>query len=540
MTINADAYVRSNRLFEPSDLSIGGLLRQVASEAPDLHALKHLRAEDGQQRVMTYRELLSQAEDAARQLLKRHAPGDRIAILSGNRFEWTIAQFAAAIAGLTVVAINPGCAVDELRYFLEQSGASGIIFSETNRGRNLFDIVARLRQELPLLKHAISFEAWSDFGRHGGSEPLPKVDPLTPALIQYTSGTTGKPKGAQLSHRSLVNATKGSEEVFALEKGSVWLNTVPMYTTSGSVFVTMMAMWNRGTQLMLPAFDPELVCRGIEEEEAAFAPFVPTMALAVLNHPGLHARDLSSLRVVVVGGSTIAPDLVTRIDRELGADTMVIFGQTEAASTLCLTDRKDTMEHKTGTIGYPLGGIEIRIADPKTGQTLKTGEVGEICARGPSIMLGYYRMPEATAETLDKDGWLHTGDLGYLNEDGYPQISGRLKDVIIRGGSNIYPREIEDVLAGMEGVADSAVFGISDPHYGEIAVVAIRRQAGSSITVETVKTFASGKLARYKVPSHVWFVDAFPMTASGKIQKFALRKTFEDEMAANLPTQNRL
>ena len=525
--MSTPAYVKSARPFAPAELSLGDLLRQAAAEVPDRIALKYLGPGDAVQDI-SYAALLARATDAAQDLAARFAPGDRLAIWMGNRPDWTVAQFAAAMAGLVVVAINPGCGSVELRYFLHQSGARGILHDRSFRGRAQADLLDPLRADLPGLAHALCIDDLPGFGLGGRTGPLPAVDPMAPAMIQYTSGTTGKPKGALLSHRGLVNATKASEETFALPAGSGWVNTVPMYTTSGSVFVTLMALWNRGTQILLPGFDPELVVQAVERHGGSFVPLVPTMALAVLDDPGRAGRDLSALQVVVIGGSTIAPALIGRIDAELGAEVMVIFGQTEACSTLCLTSRGDTMDHRTQTIGYPLGGIEIRIADPATGATLAMGEVGEICARGPSVMLGYYNLPDQTAEALDADGWLHTGDLGQLDPDGYPRITGRLKDMIIRGGSNIYPREVEGVLAEMPGIADSAVFGLPDAHYGERVAAAIRLRPGASVTEAEVQDWLSSRIARYKVPSHVWVVDAFPLTASGKIQKFELRARFLD------------
>ncbi|MGR3425126.1 MAG: class I adenylate-forming enzyme family protein [Sagittula sp.] len=517
------AYVKSARPFTPAEITVGALLRDAAVEAPGATALATLRDPDGTRQSLTYADLLARAEAVAQDLMTRFAPGDRLVIWAGNRLDWTVTQFGAAMAGLIVVAINPGCAKGELRYFLDQSQARGIVMERGNRGRDQMALLDELRTELPTLEHVIDLDDWT---LAPGNAPLPLVKPSDPALIQYTSGTTGKPKGALLTHRGLVNATKSSAQTFGLAAGSTWLNTVPMYTTSGAVFVTMMAMWNRGRQLMLPGFDPELVCRAVDEDGANFMPLVPTMALAVLNHPGRAGRDFSALDTVVIGGSAIAPSLVTRVDAELGAEVFVIFGQTEACSTLCLTSRGDSIERKTTTVGYPIAGTEIRIVDPVTGQTVKTGEIGEICARGPSIMSGYFRMPDQTAEALDPEGWLRTGDLGRMDEDGYPWITGRLKEMIIRGGSNIYPREIEDILIEMPGVTEAAVFGIPDEHYGETAVAAVRLAPGAEVDEAAILAHLGEHVARYKVPGAVWVVDAFPLTASGKVQKFELRNRY--------------
>lgn len=517
------AYVRSDRQYTPTDLTVAGLLQQAATDAPDTVALMTLRNADGTRQEVSYAALLDRVRATAQDLLTRFDPGDRLVIWMGNRLDWTVVQFGAAMAGLIVVAINPGCGKGELRYFLEQSQARGLVLEKQNRGRDQVALLSELTPDLNGLDHIIDIDDWP---LSSAQPALPQVRPDDPALIQYTSGTTGKPKGALLTHRGLVSATRASEQTFGIPPGSTWLNPIPNYTTSGAVFVTLMAMWNRGTMLMLPQFDPELVCRAVDEDRAAFMPLVPTMGFAVLNHPGRAERDFSALRSVVLGGSSIPPSLVTRINDEFGAETHVIFGQTETCSTLCLTPRGDTMEHKTTTVGYPIAGIEIRIADPNTGETMQIGEIGEICARGPSTMAGYFRMEDKTAEALDADGWLHTGDLGYLTEDGYPWITGRLKEMIIRGGSNIYPREIEDILVELDGITEAAVFGIPDDHYGEVAVAAVRIAPGAEVTDEAILCHLGDNVAKYKVPSAIWRVEGFPLTASGKVQKFELRNLY--------------
>ena len=527
-TSSREATVRSSRPFTPEDLTLGDLLRKIAAEVPNKKALTLLREKaSGEQRSWTYAQWLEAAEAVARQLLEKFKPGEHITIWASNRPEWLFVQFGAALAGLVVVAISPASRSHELRYVLQQSDSVGVIYGKRMGAVDGTALLDSLRPELPLLRETIAFEDWTDLGqRPAQPRPLPIVMPRQPAMIQYTSGTTGKPKGAMISHHSLVNATKTVETSFELERGSVWLNTVPLYTTSGCVFATLTSMWNRGTQVLLSHFDAELVFRGIEEERANWIPLVPTMAVAVLDHPSRPTRDLSSLQVVVAGGSPVAPELVKRIEHELGVDFVMVFGQTESSAAVCLTTRKDTLEHRTSTIGYPLGGVELRICDPETGRTLQYGETGEICIRGALTLLSYYNMPEASVKAIDADGWLHSGDLGTLAEDGYPKITGRLKDMIIRGGSNIYPREIEDVLSEHPGIAESAVFGIPDATYGEVVVAAIRSKPGALLDQAGLTSFRGERVARYKLPSHVWFIDQFPLTPSGKVQKFVLREQF--------------
>ena len=522
------AHVTSSRPFAPEEITVGDLLRNIAAECPDKRALTMLRDPvTGEQRSWTYAQLLEASEAVAQQLLQKFKPGDHITLWSSNRPEWLFVQFGAAMAGLVLVAVSPASRSHELGYVLQQSDSVGIIYTKTMGKTDCAALLEALRPECPKLREVIAFDDWTDIGKPTvNPQPLPTVKPRQPAMIQYTSGTTGKPKGALIAHYSLVNATKTIETTFELERHSVWLNTVPLYTTSGCVFTAITCIWNRGNQVLLPNFDPALVFRGVTEERANWIPLVPTMAVAVLDHPDRAKCDFSSVKVVVTGGSPVAPDIVQRIERDMKVDFMMVFGQTESSSAVCLTHRKDTVEHRTTTIGYPLGGFELRICDPETNRTLNFGEIGEICMRGPSVMLGYYNMPDATKSALDAEGWLHSGDLGTLSEEGYPKITGRLKDMIIRGGSNIYPRELEDVFSEHPLIAESAVFGIPEPKYGELVVAAIRLRPGAALDSAGVAAYLNDRVARYKVPSHVWFVDQFPLTPSGKIQKFVMRDQF--------------
>jgi fatty-acyl-CoA synthase len=500
----------------------------MAAEVPHRKALLLLKdSETGEQRSWDYAEFLAISEATAQRLLEKFKPGEHVTLWSPNRPEWLFVQFGAALAGLVLVAVSPACTARELSYVLQQSNSAGIVYTRQMGAKDYGGLLQSILPQCPALRETIAFDDWLDFGvAPARGTPLPTVQPQQAAMIQYTSGTTGKPKAAMLSHYSLVNTAKTVDSAFEMERGSIWMNTVPLYTTSGCVFTTLAALWNQGTQLLLPRFDPELVFRGVEEEHANWIPLVPTMAVAVLDHPSRPSRNFSSVKVVVTGGSPVSPDLVKRVERDLAVDFVMVFGQTETSGAVCLSKRKDTLEHRTSTIGYPLGGVELRITDPETNKTRGLGEVGEICIRGTPAMLGYYNMPEATAAAIDADGWLHTGDLGTLRADGYPQITGRLKDMIIRGASNIYPRELEDVLNEHPAIAESAVFGIPEPKYGEFVVAAIRLRKDATLDQDGVTSYLSARIARYKLPAHVWFVEAFPLTPSGKIQKFILRDEF--------------
>lgn len=526
--VDRRAYVVSSRAFTPADLSVGELLRTAAGDAPDRPALKLLRDPvTGVQRSWTYAELVRIAESVAGHLQQRYSPGEHVAIWAGNRPEWLFVHFGALMAGLVVVAVSPACRSHELRYMLQQSQAVAVFHDRNMRDVDGSALLASLSHELPKLRERVAFEDWTDIERlPPPSHPLPTVDPSAAALIQYTSGTTGRAKGAMLSHHAIVNATKAAEACFELEPGSRWLNNKPMYTSAGCVFTTLNTIWNRGTQVLVPNADPLVLMRSVKEEAVNWMPLPPTVAVALLDRPEAANCDFSSVKVVVSGGTAVAPELVRRIERDLGVDVMITMGQTEASGAVCLSARRDTLEHRTSTIGYPLGGVEIKISDPETHKILQLGEIGEICIRGPLVMLGYYNMPEATSSALDAEGWLHSGDLGLLDPDGYPRITGRLKEMIIRGGNNIYPREIEDVLCEHPAVAECAVFGVPDRKYGELVAAAIRKREGVSLSEEEVRAHIAERLARYKLPSHILFVNSFPLTLSGKIQKFALRDEF--------------
>ena len=509
------------------DLTVGQLLRDAAAEVPDRTALI-----GGGQR-WTYAELLADAERVAATLLARFSPGERVAVWAPNRPEWVQLEFGAALAGVVLVTVNPAYRASELAYVLGQSGASGIFFEREFRGNPMAATLDGVRADLPALRHAISFDDWSQFmAESPASTELPVVAPTDPAQIQYTSGTTGFPKGALLHHRGITNNARFTAERLEVQPGDVWINPMPLFHTGGCVLGALGSVSMRATHVPVLTFDPALVLELIETECGNVMGAVPTMLIAIMEHPDFSKRDLSSLRAVLSGGSTVPAELVRRIESTLGIRFGIVFGQTEASPVITQTRLDDDPDDKALTIGQPLPQTEVKIVDPSTGDVVPVGEIGELCTRGYLVMLGYYEMPDATAAAIDEDGWLHTGDLCSMDERGYGKVEGRLKDMIIRGGENLYPREIEELLFTHPAVAEVAVVGIPDEKWGEQVAAFVRRPAdatAAATTEEELRLFVRERLAPQKAPRYWVFVDEFPLTPSGKIQKFALRDKFLSE-----------
>ncbi|HLG08017.1 MAG TPA: AMP-binding protein [Gaiellaceae bacterium] len=516
------------------ELTVGGLLREAAAEVPEGVALVAGVPVAAERRRWTYAELLADSERTARALAGRFAPGERVAVWAPNVPEWLLLEFGAALAGLTLVTVNPALRRDEVRHVLSQSRCSGVLFTEEFRGNPMRETIAGLLGELPLIREAVGLSGFETFLAGGDATAvLADVFPSDPVQIQYTSGTTGVPKGALLHHRGIVNNARFVVDRAGFEDGGVWVDPMPLFHTAGCVLSALGALWRRGTHVLVPAFDPALVLELLEAERGTILIGVPTMLIAVLDHPDFPRRDLSSVNAALSGGAPVPAELVRRVESSLGCPFSIVFGQTELAPTVTQTRLEDTPADQAETIGQPLPHVEVKVADPVTGAVLPIGEQGEICARGYQVMLGYFDMPEATAETIDADGWLHTGDLGTMDERGYFRVTGRLKDMIIRGGENIYPREIEDLLFTHPAVAEAAVLGIPDALWGEQVGVVIRAaDPGRPPTPGELHDFCRAHLAPQKTPTLWYLADAFPLTASGKIQKFVLR---ERAAAGELP-----
>jgi fatty-acyl-CoA synthase len=512
------------------ETTCGGVLRDAAERAPDAVALMAGTPDPAARHRVSYTDLLAEAERAAQALLGRFAPGERVAVWAPNIPQWTVLQFGAALAGMTLVTVNPLYRAQELRHVLDQSRSAGIFLVPAVRGVSTVDILDAVRPQLPTLRECVLFTDWDSFCASGSpTESLPDVDPGAAAQIQYTSGTTGLPKGAVIHHRGFTNNARHVAAQLQLAPGEVVVNPMPLFHTAGSGCLTLAPVQVQATQVLMPFFDPALLLALNDSERGAILAGVPTMLLAALDHPDLAHRDLSSVRLAFSGGALVPPQLVRRVRQALRIPFAIVYAQTEASPVITGTRPTDRPADQADTVGQPFPRTEVKIVDPVTGKTTPLGRTGEICTRGYHVMTGYFDSPEATAAAIDPQGWLHTGDLGTMDERGYCRIEGRLTEMIIRGGENIYPREIETVLLEHPAVADVAVVGIPDERWGEQVAAFLRPATDTPPTHTELDTYCRERLASFKVPRLWQIVDAFPMTASGKIQKYALRDSITND-----------
>lgn len=518
------------------DLTLGDLLSEAAAAVPDRIALIAGVPDPGQRRQWTYRELHDEAVRAASALRVRFEPGERVAIWAPNIPEWVVVEFAAAMAGVVLVTVNPALRPSEVAYVLNQSQSSGILLVPEFRGNPMLGTITDIAPECPSLREVIRFDQWEEFVASGDDSAfeLPAGDPGDPVMIQYTSGTTGFPKGALLHHRGLVNNATHTADRLGVQDGWVWISTMPLFHTGGCVLCVLGAVAKRVTNVLVEAFEPGLVLELFETYRGNVMVGVPTMLVAMLEHPDFEQRDLSSVKALTSGGSTVPAPLVRRFEQGLGAPFTIVFGQTECSPVATMTYPHDTIEDKAETIGLPMPNVEVKIIDPETGEIVPPGTVGEFCTRGYHVMHGYFEMPEATAEAVDADGWLHSGDLCSMDERGYGKVEGRLKDMIIRGGENIYPRELEDLLFKHPSVGEVAVVGLPDETWGEVVGAFLRPAPGHTVSKAELFAYVREHLAPQKTPKLWYEVDQFPLTGSGKIQKFRLRELWERGEATEL------
>ena len=446
-----------------------------------------------------------------------------------NLPEWVLLEYGAALAGLTLVTVNPSLHPAEATYVLGQSRTAGLFLVPEVRGNRLAAHAEAIRADLPGLRHVLRLDQLVDLvGIDGRDVRLPAVGPDDPAQIQYTSGTTGLPKGAVLRHGSIVNNARLWADRVEIPDGAGWLLPLPLFHTGGCVLGVLGALDRRAMLVLMPMFEPGLFLELIELERPWFANTVPTMLIAVMDHPDASRRDLCSWRSTVSGGAQVPEALVRRMEEALGIDFTIVYGQTECSPLLTSTFPSDSAEDKGLTVGPPLPHTEVRIVDPVSLETESIGTPGELWARGYFTMLSYFDMPEKSAETLRDDGWLRTGDLATMDERGYCRIVGRLKDMIIRGGENLYPAEIEEVLYRHPAVAEVAVVGLPDENWGEVVGAFIRpRDPNAPPTVAELRPHVRAHLSPQKTPTRWYAVDGYPLTGPGKIQKFAIREAWE-------------
>jgi fatty-acyl-CoA synthase len=509
--------------------TVGSLLAERARTHADSLALVGSAHGTGEERRLTYQELYDEARRVAAGLLQLVEPGGRVAMWAHNVVEWPIIQYGAALAGVTLVALNPVLRAEELRYALNHSRAAVLLYADRSRDYDLATVAAEVAPQCPTLRHTISLSQPERWTAEPGPVPGLELDPGSPAMLQYTSGTTGKPKGVLLSHRALVNVAKLTMETAEVPAGAVCLAPLPMFHTAACVISTLGPLWLGGTQLLVERFEPGAVLHLIERESSTVLFYVPTVLIAVLEAARAGAGPMPALTAVVGGGANVPGAVIEAVSKEFGASVHNLFGQTELAPVLTLTRKSDTHEDLVTTVGRPIPQVECKIADPATGAVRPLGVEGEICARGYQQMIEYYGDPEATALAVDADGWLHTGDLGRMDDRGIITVTGRIKDLIIRGGENIAPAEIESCLVAHDAVVDAAVVGIPDDRWGEtVGAVVVTREPERPGLREELVAHCRERLSPYKVPQHWFLVDGLPLTATGKAHKPTIKSIIAD------------
>ncbi|GEE01027.1 fatty-acyl-CoA synthase [Gordonia spumicola] len=530
---DTDSYARGES--EPALLTttIGATLAATAEKFPDAVALIDAAID----RTWTYREFRRDVRALAAGLLRLGvAAGDRIGLWSPNRFEWVLTQFAAAEIGAILVVINPSYRRHELAYVLVQSGTTVVLAAERFRDSEYAEMLNDVRDQAPDLRQVVLFESgdFTELLAEPTADELAAVDAIAAGLraddpinIQYTSGTTGSPKGVTLSHTNIGNNGFLVGELVNYTEADRICLPVPFYHCFGMVMGNLAAI-SHGSAMVIPgpAFDPSTALAAVEKYRCTSLYGVPTMFIAELALLDAGASyDLSSLRTGIMAGSPCPEAVMRRVIDEMNmSEVSICYGMTETSPVSTQTRSDDALDLRVGTVGRVGPHLEIKIVDPGTGDVLPRGEAGEFCTRGYSVMSGYWNQPEKTAEALDADGWMHTGDIAVMGDDGYVRITGRIKDMVIRGGENIYPREIEEFLYTHPDIVDAQVIGVPDEKYGEELMAWIQvRDGASPLDADAIREFAGGHISRHKIPKYVHVVDAFPMTVTGKVRKVEMR-----------------
>jgi fatty-acyl-CoA synthase len=544
------------------DLTLGDLLDRRAGEQPDKEALVYDYPEIGLELRLTYAQYREVVNRLAKSLIALGVErGDHVAVWAANVPEWIYLQLALAKIGAALVTINTNYRAAEVEYALRQGDVSTLFMIEEHRGNNYLESLYSVAPEietvdepldetlniasLPRLKRAVligkearrGLPLFSDVmalaGRVSDDELKARqssVEARDVAMVQYTSGTTGFPKGVMLTHHNLINQSRVACTRGDLSAAERYVTAMPLFHIAGSLGGVIYSLYLGCALIPLVAFDPLKHLELFEREKGTFTFAVPTMLIAMLNHPRFAEFDLSTLRNIYTGATPVPSPLMGRIKEEIGADCTIVFGMTETTGAVTQSFSSDSFELKAMTVGLPQPHTSIKIIAPETGKTVKLGQSGELCSKAFSNMKGYYNMPEKTAETIDEEGWLHSGDLAVMRPDGYINIVGRVKDMIIRGGENIYPAEIEAFLMSHPKIAEAQVVGLPDEFMGEEACALIRAKRGEELTEDEVREYCKAGISRHKVPKFIRFVESFPLTASGKVKKFELREQLINEL----------
>ena len=490
----------------------------------------------------SYTELDAEIDRLARALLASGlAVGDRVALWAPNRYEWVLAQYATARIGVIMVCINPAYRTHELEFALNQSGSVMLLAAPEFKTSNYRQMWADVAEQCPEIREAIFFDdpTWDALLERAEkvtsdevkerSESLVNTDPIN---IQYTSGTTGLPKGATLTHRNILNNGYFVGEGCGYTEHDRVCIPVPFYHCFGMVMGNL-GCTSHGSTMVIPndAFEPVSVLEAVQDEKCTSLYGVPTMFIAELGVPEFESYDLSSLRTGIMAGSPCPVEVMKQVIERMNMDEVTIaYGMTETSPVSTQTGADDSIDQRVGSVGRVHPHVEIRVADPETGETVARGESGEFQTRGYSVMEGYWNEEEKTAQAIDAEGWMHTGDLAVMDVDGYVNITGRIKDLMIRGGENISPREIEEFLYGHPDIIDVQVVGVPDEKFGEEVCAFIQARDGASVDTDAVREFCQGKIAHYKVPRYVLSIEDFPMTVTGKIQKYLLRDAAVEQL----------
>lgn len=544
------------------DLTLGELFDQRAAELPDKEALVYNYPELGLNLRLTYGQYRDTVNQLAKGLMAMGVEkGDHVAVWGTNVPEWIFLQMALAKIGGVIVTVNTNYRSAEIEYVLRQGDIKTLFLIEEFRGNNyldsLYSVAPELKninnpiaetiqsEKLPRLKRAVLIGKEARTGlmlfddvmklaeKTSDDELKARQDSVNPhdvTMMQYTSGTTGFPKGVMLTHHNLINQAHVATTRGSLGDDERYVTAMPLFHIAGSLGGTIYCLYLGCTLIPLIGFDPLKHLELFEKEQGTFTFAVPTMLIAMLNHPRFAEFDLSSVRSIFTGATPVPVPVMEQIKEKIGADCSIVFGMTETTGAVTQSFSTDSFEMKATTVGLPQPHTSIKIINPGTGETAGIGESGELCSKAFSNMKGYYNMPEKTAETIDEDGWLHSGDLAVMRPDGYINIVGRVKDMIIRGGENIYPAEIEAFLMRHPSIAEAQIVGIPDEFMGEEVCAMIRLKPGETATEDELREHCKSNIARHKVPKHFRFVESFPLTASGKVQKFVLRDRLIKEM----------